>query len=151
MSHGPFRCTPSGAENSGPKWAFLTLPPQRYIDGGFTGMQPCAFWTDAITISTFSGQQDICPRDCPAIFHDFRMFNCSFQFSLENIARMTHALFPPDLVVRGRRGLGSSRRYQGLGVGLESHWGPLKFHLSLLPSNDPLNFLLDLHPGLAAN
>ncbi|XP_006759117.2 PREDICTED: patatin-like phospholipase domain-containing protein 1 isoform X2 [Myotis davidii] len=71
----------------------------RYIDGGFTGMQPCAFWTDAITISTFSGQQDICPRDCPAIFHDFRMFNCSFQFSLENIARMTHALFPPDLMV----------------------------------------------------
>uniref|UniRef100_G3QVT1 Omega-hydroxyceramide transacylase n=1 Tax=Gorilla gorilla gorilla TaxID=9595 RepID=G3QVT1_GORGO len=71
----------------------------RYIDGGFTGMQPCAFWTDAITISTFSGQQDICPRDCPAIFHDFRMFNCSFQFSLENIARMTHALFPPDLVI----------------------------------------------------
>ncbi|XP_014385115.1 PREDICTED: patatin-like phospholipase domain-containing protein 1 isoform X2 [Myotis brandtii] len=71
----------------------------RYIDGGFTGMQPCAFWTDSITISTFSGQQDICPRDCPAIFHDFRMFNCSFQFSLENIARMTHALFPPDLMV----------------------------------------------------
>ncbi|KAM8779291.1 omega-hydroxyceramide transacylase [Rhynchonycteris naso] len=71
----------------------------RYIDGGFTGMQPCSFWTDSITISTFSGQQDICPRDCPAIFHDFRMFNCSFQFSLENIARMTHALFPPDLMV----------------------------------------------------
>ncbi|XP_059736446.1 omega-hydroxyceramide transacylase isoform X2 [Bos indicus] len=71
----------------------------RYIDGGFTGMQPCSFWTDSITISTFTGQQDICPRDCPAIFHDFRMFNCSFQFSLENIARMTHALFPPDLMI----------------------------------------------------
>ncbi|KAB0398812.1 hypothetical protein E2I00_003368 [Balaenoptera physalus] len=72
---------------------------KRYIDGGFSGMQPCSFWTDSITISTFSGQQDICPRDCPAIFCDFRMFNCSFQFSLENIARMTHALFPPDLVI----------------------------------------------------
>ncbi|MXQ85491.1 hypothetical protein E5288_WYG011426 [Bos mutus] len=71
----------------------------RYIDGGFTGMQPCSFWTDSITISTFTGQQDICPRDCPAIFHDFRMFNCSFQFSLENVARMTHALFPPDLMI----------------------------------------------------
>ncbi|XP_023577972.1 patatin-like phospholipase domain-containing protein 1 [Octodon degus] len=71
----------------------------RYIDGGFTSMQPCSFWTDSITISTFSGQQDICPRDCPAIFNDFRMFNYSFQFSLENITRMTHALFPPDLVV----------------------------------------------------
>ncbi|XP_029801169.1 patatin-like phospholipase domain-containing protein 1 isoform X1 [Suricata suricatta] len=71
----------------------------RYIDGGFTGMQPCSFWTDSITISTFSGQQDICPRDCPAIFNDFRMFNCSFQFSLENITRMTHALFPPDLLI----------------------------------------------------
>uniref|UniRef100_A0A8C6RK90 Omega-hydroxyceramide transacylase n=1 Tax=Nannospalax galili TaxID=1026970 RepID=A0A8C6RK90_NANGA len=79
------------------------IPPtyrgERYIDGGFTSMQPCAFWTDSITISTFSGQQDICPRDCPAIFHDFRMFNFSFQFSLENITRMTHALFPPDLVI----------------------------------------------------
>uniref|UniRef100_A0A8C3W0R9 Omega-hydroxyceramide transacylase n=1 Tax=Catagonus wagneri TaxID=51154 RepID=A0A8C3W0R9_9CETA len=71
----------------------------RYMDGGFTNMQPCSFWTDSITISTFSGQQDICPRDCPAIFHDIRMFNCSFQFSLENITRMTHALFPPDLVI----------------------------------------------------
>ncbi|XP_020955695.1 patatin-like phospholipase domain-containing protein 1 [Sus scrofa] len=71
----------------------------RYMDGGFTNMQPCSFWTDNITISTFSGQQDICPRDCPAIFHDFRIFNCSFQFSLENITRMTHALFPPDLVI----------------------------------------------------
>uniref|UniRef100_A0A8C8ZNC1 Omega-hydroxyceramide transacylase n=1 Tax=Prolemur simus TaxID=1328070 RepID=A0A8C8ZNC1_PROSS len=71
----------------------------RYIDGGFTGMQPCSFWTDSITISTFSGQQDICPRDCPAIFNDFRMFNYSFQFSLENMARMTQALFPPDLVI----------------------------------------------------
>ncbi|XP_012885038.1 PREDICTED: patatin-like phospholipase domain-containing protein 1 [Dipodomys ordii] len=71
----------------------------RYIDGGFTSMQPCSFWTDSITISTFSGQQDICPRDCPAIFHDFRLCNFSFQFSLENITRMTHALFPPDLVI----------------------------------------------------
>ncbi|EGW03611.1 Patatin-like phospholipase domain-containing protein 1 [Cricetulus griseus] len=79
------------------------IPPtyrgERYIDGGFTSMQPCAFWKDSITISTFSSQQDICPRDCPAIFHDFRMFNFSFQFSLENITRMTHALFPPDLVI----------------------------------------------------
>ncbi|XP_010603705.1 patatin-like phospholipase domain-containing protein 1 [Fukomys damarensis] len=71
----------------------------RYIDGGFTSMQPCSSWTDSITISTFSGQQDICPRDCPAIFNDFRLFNYSFQFSLENVTRMTHALFPPDLVI----------------------------------------------------
>ncbi|XP_060018696.1 omega-hydroxyceramide transacylase [Lagenorhynchus albirostris] len=71
----------------------------RYIDGAFSGMQPCSFWTDSITISTFSGQQDICPRDCPANICDFRIFNCSFQFSLENIARMIHALFPPDLVI----------------------------------------------------
>ena len=86
-------------------------------------MQPCSFWTDSITISTFSGQQDICPRDCPAIFCDFRMFNCSFQFSLENIARMTHALFPPDLVARDRRDLGGGQgepeRVMGAGVG----WG----------------------------
>ncbi|XP_051852575.1 omega-hydroxyceramide transacylase [Antechinus flavipes] len=78
------------------------IPPtyrgERYIDGGFTGMQPCSYWTDSITISAFSGQQDICPRDCPAIFHDFQLFNCTFQFSLENITRMTHALFPPDLM-----------------------------------------------------
>lgn len=87
---------------------FLSSP-QRYIDGGFTSMQPCAFWTDSITISTFSSQQDICPRDCPAIFHDFRMFNFSFQFSLENITRMTHALFPPDLVVSVRAGGVGSR------------------------------------------
>lgn len=85
-------------------------------------MQPCAFWTDSITISTFSGQQDICPRDCPAIFNDFRMFNYSFQFSLENITRMVHALLPPDLVVRGRAA--------GEMAGIE-------FHRCFLPSGDP--------------
>ncbi|XP_038605325.1 patatin-like phospholipase domain-containing protein 1 [Tachyglossus aculeatus] len=69
----------------------------RYIDGGFTSMQPCADWTDVITISAFTGQYDICPRDCPAVFHDFRICNCAYQFSLENLARMSHALFPPDV------------------------------------------------------
>lgn len=132
--------------------------PQRYIDGGFTGMQPCSFWTDSITISTFSGQQDICPRDCPAIFHDFRLFNCSFQFSLENIARMTHALFPPDLMVRGTREAEGSECggresqggwWAGRGTGTGSQWGPLSPSV-LSPFAGPLNFLVNLHPGLAA-
>ena len=140
-----------------PDESFSWAPPapQRYIDGGFTGMQPCSFWTDSITISTFSGQQDICPRDCPAIFHDFRLFNCSFQFSLENIARMTHALFPPDLMVRGMRdlsmGAGKARDSGGWGWGWGqgSQWGPLS-QCVLYPFTGPLNFLVNLHPGLAA-
>uniref|UniRef100_A0A8V5GJ66 Uncharacterized protein n=1 Tax=Melopsittacus undulatus TaxID=13146 RepID=A0A8V5GJ66_MELUD len=69
---------------------------QRYVDGGFTGLQPVSSLEEpVITVSPFTGELDICPRDCPAIFFCFQIFNGSIQISIENLCRISYALFPP--------------------------------------------------------
>uniref|UniRef100_A0A8C4V6L5 PNPLA domain-containing protein n=1 Tax=Falco tinnunculus TaxID=100819 RepID=A0A8C4V6L5_FALTI len=73
---------------------------QRYVDGGFTGLQPVSSLEEAvITVSPFTGELDICPRDCPAIFFCFQIFNGSIQISIENLCRISYALFPPSTMV----------------------------------------------------
>uniref|UniRef100_A0A8C7ECX3 Patatin like phospholipase domain containing 1 n=1 Tax=Nothoprocta perdicaria TaxID=30464 RepID=A0A8C7ECX3_NOTPE len=80
------------------------IPPSyrgvRYVDGGFTGLQPVSSLEEAvITVSPFTGELDICPRDCPAIFYCFQIFNGSIQISIENLCRISYALFPPSCVI----------------------------------------------------
>uniref|UniRef100_A0A8C2T9X7 PNPLA domain-containing protein n=1 Tax=Coturnix japonica TaxID=93934 RepID=A0A8C2T9X7_COTJA len=80
------------------------IPPSyrgvRYVDGGFTGLQPVSSLEEAvITVSPFTGELDICPRDCPAIFYCFQIFNGSIQISVENLCRISYALFPPSIMV----------------------------------------------------
>uniref|UniRef100_A0A8B9DED5 PNPLA domain-containing protein n=1 Tax=Anser cygnoides TaxID=8845 RepID=A0A8B9DED5_ANSCY len=80
------------------------IPPSyrgvRYVDGGFTGLQPVSSLEEAvITVSPFTGELDICPRDCPAIFYCFQIFNGSIQISVENLCRISYALFPPSTMV----------------------------------------------------
>ncbi|XP_067913724.1 patatin-like phospholipase domain-containing protein 4 [Heterodontus francisci] len=65
-----------------------------YIDGGFTNMQPLYDVTNTITISPFSGETDICPRDSADYFLLW-FSNCSFVLSPENLHRVVLALFPP--------------------------------------------------------
>uniref|UniRef100_A0A8C5U7J6 Uncharacterized protein n=1 Tax=Malurus cyaneus samueli TaxID=2593467 RepID=A0A8C5U7J6_9PASS len=73
---------------------------QRYVDGGFTGLQPVSSLEEpVITVSPFTGELDICPRDCPAIFFCFQIFNGSIQISIENLCRISYALFPPSTMV----------------------------------------------------
>uniref|UniRef100_A0A8C8RHB4 PNPLA domain-containing protein n=1 Tax=Pelusios castaneus TaxID=367368 RepID=A0A8C8RHB4_9SAUR len=61
--------------------------------GGGGGLPLCRA---VITVSPFTGELDICPRDCPAIFYSFRIFNTSIQISVENLCRISYALFPPS-------------------------------------------------------
>uniref|UniRef100_A0A8D0E6Q5 PNPLA domain-containing protein n=1 Tax=Salvator merianae TaxID=96440 RepID=A0A8D0E6Q5_SALMN len=68
---------------------------QRYVDGGFTNLQPCSDLETAITVSPFTGETDICPRDCPAIFYSVYILQANIQISLENLCRFCYALFPP--------------------------------------------------------
>uniref|UniRef100_A0A8C0UA47 Patatin like phospholipase domain containing 1 n=1 Tax=Cyanistes caeruleus TaxID=156563 RepID=A0A8C0UA47_CYACU len=80
------------------------IPPSyrgvRYVDGGFTGLQPVSSLEEpVITVSPFTGELDICPRDCPAIFFCFQIFNGSIQISIENLCRISYALFPPSTMV----------------------------------------------------
>ncbi|XP_078054090.1 omega-hydroxyceramide transacylase-like [Mustelus asterias] len=66
----------------------------RYIDGGFTNMQPLNDMRNTITISPFSGEIDICPRNA-ADFFLLWLGNSSFVLSPENLHRVALAFFPP--------------------------------------------------------
>ncbi|CAI5777479.1 patatin-like phospholipase domain-containing protein 1 [Podarcis lilfordi] len=76
------------------------IPPSfrgvRYVDGGFTNLQPCSDLETAITVSPFTGETDICPRNCPAMFYGFHIANCTIQISIENLCRISYAIFPPN-------------------------------------------------------
>ncbi|CAN2390338.1 Patatin-like phospholipase, partial [Pristimantis euphronides] len=71
----------------------------RYIDGGFTNFLPLFNLKSLITVSPFTGEIDICPRDCPVSHLCFQIFNTSFQLSVQNLCRISYALFPPPAAV----------------------------------------------------
>ncbi|XP_069095079.1 omega-hydroxyceramide transacylase isoform X2 [Pleurodeles waltl] len=71
----------------------------RYVDGGFTSMQPLFGLKSLITISPYTGEHDICPRECPVSYNCFEVLNTSFQVSIENLSRLTYSLFPPEPMV----------------------------------------------------
>ncbi|MEE6477566.1 hypothetical protein FKM82_011553 [Ascaphus truei] len=81
------------------------IPPSfrgvRYVDGGISNNLPEYELKNTITISPFSGESDICPRDNSTNFHELRVTNTSIQFSLGNLYRLTRALFPPEPKVLG--------------------------------------------------
>ncbi|XP_044133776.1 patatin-like phospholipase domain-containing protein 2 [Bufo gargarizans] len=73
----------------------------RYVDGGISNNLPEYELKNTITISPFSGESDICPRDNSTNFHELRVTNTSIQFSLANLYRLTRALFPPEPKILG--------------------------------------------------
>uniref|UniRef100_A0A3Q3JW92 triacylglycerol lipase n=2 Tax=Monopterus albus TaxID=43700 RepID=A0A3Q3JW92_MONAL len=76
------------------------IPPSfrgvRYVDGGISDNLPQSELKNTITISPFSGESDICPRDSSTSFHELRFTNTSIQMNLGNMYRLTRALFPPE-------------------------------------------------------
>ncbi|MBN3285676.1 PLPL2 protein, partial [Polyodon spathula] len=68
----------------------------RYVDGGITDNLPQYELKNTITVSPFSGESDICPRDPSTNIHELRVTNTSIQFTLTNLYRLSKALFPPD-------------------------------------------------------
>uniref|UniRef100_A0A8C5M664 triacylglycerol lipase n=1 Tax=Leptobrachium leishanense TaxID=445787 RepID=A0A8C5M664_9ANUR len=82
------------------------IPPSfrgvRYVDGGISNNLPEYDLRNTITVSPFSGESDICPRDNSTNFHELRITNTSIQFSLANLYRLTRALFPPEPKVLGQ-------------------------------------------------
>ncbi|XP_019369279.1 PREDICTED: patatin-like phospholipase domain-containing protein 1 [Gavialis gangeticus] len=75
------------------------IPPSfrgmRYIDGGFTSLHHLSDPETTIYVSPFAGENDICPRDCPAAFYTIKFLDCSFQISVENLCRISYSIFPP--------------------------------------------------------
>ncbi|CAG08778.1 unnamed protein product, partial [Tetraodon nigroviridis] len=76
-----------------------TLRGVRYVDGGISDNLPQYELKNTITVSPFSGESDICPRDTSTNIHELRFTNTSIQFTLTNLYRVSRALFPPDPVV----------------------------------------------------
>lgn len=76
------------------------IPPSfrgvRYVDGGISDNLPQSELKNTITISPFSGECDICPRDNSTSFHELRFTNTSIQMNLGNMYRLSKALFPPE-------------------------------------------------------
>ncbi|KAM6133310.1 LOW QUALITY PROTEIN: patatin-like phospholipase domain-containing protein 2 [Phoenicopterus ruber ruber] len=72
-----------------------TLRGVRYVDGGISDM-PRYELKNTITVSPFSGESDICPRDSSTNMHELRVTNTSIQFNLRNLYRLSKALFPPE-------------------------------------------------------
>uniref|UniRef100_G3Q6M3 triacylglycerol lipase n=1 Tax=Gasterosteus aculeatus aculeatus TaxID=481459 RepID=G3Q6M3_GASAC len=76
------------------------IPPSfrgvRYVDGGISNNLPQSELKNTITISPFSGECDICPRDSSTSFHELRFTNTSIQMNLGNMYRLSRALFPPE-------------------------------------------------------
>uniref|UniRef100_A0A452ICP4 PNPLA domain-containing protein n=1 Tax=Gopherus agassizii TaxID=38772 RepID=A0A452ICP4_9SAUR len=70
---------------------------ERYIDGGMTNVQPGSDSETMITVSPYTGEVDICPRDCPAYFNCIGFFRSTFQLSVENLCRFSYSIFPPSL------------------------------------------------------
>ncbi|KAM4617136.1 patatin-like phospholipase domain-containing protein 2 [Discoglossus pictus] len=76
------------------------IPPSlqgvRYVDGGISDNLPQYELKNTITVSPFSGESDICPRDGCTNIHELRVTNTSIQFNLSNLYRLSKALFPPE-------------------------------------------------------
>ncbi|XP_053384581.1 patatin-like phospholipase domain-containing protein 2 [Mercenaria mercenaria] len=66
----------------------------RYVDGGLSDNIP-AMNDETISISPFAGESDICPTDHTANPLHVYLANTSMQCSMENLYRMSRALFPP--------------------------------------------------------
>ncbi|XP_015256097.1 PREDICTED: patatin-like phospholipase domain-containing protein 2 [Cyprinodon variegatus] len=76
------------------------IPPSfrgvRYVDGGISDNLPQSELKNTISISPFSGENDICPRDNSTSFHELRLTNTSIQMNMGNLYRLSRALFPPE-------------------------------------------------------
>ncbi|XP_016150802.1 patatin-like phospholipase domain-containing protein 4 [Sinocyclocheilus grahami] len=70
---------------------------QKWIDGGFTDSLPILPVGRTITVSPFSGPQDISPAHKGISNLHLRLANMSVMFSKDNITRLNQALFPPSL------------------------------------------------------
>ncbi|KAK9981094.1 hypothetical protein ABG768_000661 [Culter alburnus] len=70
---------------------------QKWIDGGISDCLPVLPVGRTITVSPFSGPQDISPTHKGISKLHFRLANMSIMLSKDNIIRLNQALFPPSL------------------------------------------------------
>lgn len=69
---------------------------ETWVDGGFTDSLPILPSGRTITVSPFSGPQDVCPVHRGRSHRHLHLANMKVMFSVENIKRLNRALFPPS-------------------------------------------------------
>ncbi|CAF3354163.1 unnamed protein product [Rotaria sp. Silwood1] len=69
-----------------------------YWDGGLTNNNPIID-EETILVSPFAGESDICPRDESGSFYSIDFKGTDISCTQENLYRITHALFPPNISV----------------------------------------------------
>uniref|UniRef100_K7ED98 PNPLA domain-containing protein n=1 Tax=Ornithorhynchus anatinus TaxID=9258 RepID=K7ED98_ORNAN len=72
----------------------------RYVDGSLSNSVPLSERSSTITVSSYTGTLDICPRSRSACFHELTTCNVCFQTLTENLHRLVLELLPPDLRVQ---------------------------------------------------
>lgn len=68
---------------------------ETWVDGGFTDSLPILPFGRTVTVSPFSGPQDVCPVHRGRSHRHLHLANMKVMFSAENIKRLNRALFPP--------------------------------------------------------
>ncbi|KAM9467630.1 patatin-like phospholipase domain containing 3 [Clarias gariepinus] len=71
----------------------------RYVDGGMSNNLPQSELKNTISISPFSGESDICPKDNSSSLHELRVTNTSIQVTWGNMCRISNVFFPPETKV----------------------------------------------------
>ncbi|NWX03734.1 PLPL1 protein, partial [Caloenas nicobarica] len=75
---------------------FGFLPPAfcgvRYADGELSMWRNNFVSRTTITISAFAGEYNICPKESPAAFFTFQLFNYILQISKRNISRLQYVV-----------------------------------------------------------
>lgn len=116
---------------------------QRYVDGGISDNLPQYELKNTITVSPFSGESDICPRDISSTnIHELRFTNTSIQFTLANLYRVSRALFPPDPLVTH-----THTHTSGVHLALSAGYSLLKWPKILSESQDYINLVLFFSSG----
>ncbi|NXO28760.1 PLPL1 protein, partial [Cisticola juncidis] len=62
----------------------------RYVDGELAMWRANFVSRTTITISSFAGEYDICPKESPAAFLNFQLSDCILQISKMNICRLLY-------------------------------------------------------------
>lgn len=81
-------------------WFSRSLSAQRYVDGGMSNNLPTSELKNTISISPFSGESDICPKDNSSSFYELRFTNTSIQVTWGNVCRLSKVFFPPEPEVK---------------------------------------------------
>ncbi|KAF7659864.1 hypothetical protein LDENG_00292110 [Lucifuga dentata] len=119
-----------------------TLQGVRYVDGGISDNLPQYELRNTITVSPFSGESDICPRDTSTNIHELRFTNTSIQFTLTNLYRVSKALFPPDPMIMKamcKQGYEDALLYLKTN-GLLNFNGPLRHRQLLLSGEENVDY-----------